>query len=231
MLATLGFGLVGLFFAVFGLTFEWMVVRPTKLHLTEFALANGVMALAFWIMAGATYLGNVSVLQVGAIMFDGLILAATVAVLDVALVLVKYREVWLVVAVAGCLYLLSDLVTSYPPIPFLKDGMLYMNDQAPVLATLAVIVAVIWLPVSILMTREVTHEIRQNHHWPLFGVVYFASTLAAVTFAFSGQMEVMIGAFGAAVVCFALLLATNLHVAKEARAHHKGLHAPAHQAQ
>lgn len=233
MLATLGFAIVGVFFAAFGLTFERMVVRPTKLHLTEFAMANGIMALAFWVLAGVCYVNNITLMQVGAIVFDGLLLAATIAVLDVFLAMVPYRELWLIVSVGVSLYLMSDRITTYPPAPYLDNGLLVMNDATAVLVTFGVLLAAIWLPVSILMTREVTHEIRQNHHWPLFGVLYFASIILALVFAIVGRPEVAVGSFAAIVVCFASLFATNLHVAKEARTHphhkSKAEHTPVHE--
>ncbi len=232
MLATIGFVVVGLFFAVFGVSFELLVVRKTKLHLTEFAIANGLMALAFWLLATITYLSAIGPLQVGVIVVDGIIIAATVAVADVFLAMVRYREVWLVVSVIASFYLLSDRVSSYPPVPYVHNGLLVMNDQLPVTLSLVALALLVWLPVCILMTREITHEIGQTAHWIWYAVLYIASFVLALTFALSGRMELMVGAFAGLVVCFALLLAANLHVAKDARTHHRrNPQAPAHHAQ
>lgn len=229
MLAALGFGVVGTFLAIFALTFEFMVVRKTRLYASEFALAYGFLAIAFWVWAIAAAFNNIGYLQVSVILGDALILAASLTLLDLLLHLSKYRSLWLFVATAICLYLLLERMSLYPPSAYMDGGILIFNGQTAVNVILGLIVAGIWLPVSVMIGRELAVEIRQSHLWVMFAGIYACGMVGALLFASAHRLPLVICAFVVLGLSFIMLITSNIVVSKEiARLHGRGHRGKAH---
>src|SRR5579863_986102 len=105
MLATLGFTITGLCFAIFAYTFSSLVIKKAHLKLNQFSYAYYSLALAFITWGVATAIGGNDLLKNSVIVGDGFLLVGTLFMLDVWLGKKNRRWLWLAAAVAlGLLY-------------------------------------------------------------------------------------------------------------------------------
>lgn len=220
MLAVLGFILTGICFGVFAYTFENSVVRKTKLKLTSFSYAYYSLALAMITWGIAAAIGGAEVLAASVTIGNAFLLLGTIYMLDIWLGPKNRAWLWLAVIIAaGLLYART---AQYPPTPFMRDGVLIFDTHIVAAAGLAAIFALIWLPVNLKVAKQVTHKIGQDSIASIYSSIYIAATVSALIFIAARRTITVILSFAAIGVCFAMLVQSNMLIAKMSKEKHHG---------
>lgn len=218
MLATLGFTITGLCFGIFAYTFDSLVVHKASLKLNTFSYGYYSLALAFLIWGVASAIGGNDLLKNAVIVGDGLLLIGTLFMLDVWLG--KERRAWLGLAAAIAIALLYIRVNHYSPSPYMRGGILIFNTQAIVAIALGLIIALVWLPVNVRVAKLVTQKVGQSDIAFIYSAIYTTATIAALIFLVARRTIVVVLSFIAIGVCFAMLIKSNILVAKLTKGSH-----------
>lgn len=212
MLATLGFTITGLCFGIFAFTFNNLVVHKAKLKLSQFSYGYYSLALAFIIWGIASAIGGSTLLKHSVLVGDGLLLLGTLFMLDVWLG--KKHRAWLGLAAVVSVALLYIRISHFTPSPYMRSGILIFNTQTAVAVVLGLIIALIWLPVNLRVAKLVTQKIGQGEIAFIYSAMYTAATVAALIFLVARRTIVVVLSFIAIGVCFAMLITSNMLVAK-----------------
>lgn len=218
MLATLGFAVTGICFAAFAFSFNKLVVQGAKLKLSQFAYGYYALALAFFVWGFAADFGSQDVLKNAVIIGDAYLLLGSLFMLDIWLG--KKRRTWLALAAAVAAALLYVRVTQYPPSPYLRGGILIFNTQPAVATAIGLLIAFIWLPVNIKVSKLVTRKIGQKDIAFFYTSVYTAATASALIFIVARRTITVVLSFIAVGICFAVLIKSNILVAKLTKVSH-----------
>jgi hypothetical protein len=213
MLATFGFCVVAIFFAIFAFTFRSMVANRVLVGLRRFSYSYYLLALAFVIWAAASANGSGQVLQWSVVVGDGLLLLATFLLLDIVIG-PRFRPVWIPLSLVAIAALLYVRIAFFFPNPYLTDGVLVFNAQTPVATALAVAFAFIWLPINAHVARKVANETGLSALWMTYLVIYSSAAVGAVVFLSARRPVVVILSFLAIGACFTVLIASNFLVKK-----------------
>ncbi len=218
MLAALGFTITGLFFGIFAYTFNNLVIDKTNLKLSQFSYAYYSLALALLTWGLAAAIGNSELLKWSVIVGDGFLLLGTLCM--VGMWLGKKNRVWLWLAAFLSIALLFARAIQYPPTPYMRSGILIFNTQTIVAATIAAIFVVIWLPVNLRVAKQITHKVGQDDITIIYSGIYVAATVAALIFLAARRTLTVVLSFVAIGICFAMLIKSNMLIAKLTESHH-----------
>jgi hypothetical protein len=212
MLATFGFITTGICFAVFAYTFDTLVIEKTKLRLRSFSRAYYCLAVALlsWGVAAST--NENEVLKRSVIIGNALILLGTLSMLNLWLGY-KSRQ-WLWPAFLVAVALLYIRISHYSPAPYIKDGILIFNTQTPVDVAIGLLFVLVWLPVSLKVAQQVTDAVNQHSITRIYSAVYIVSAVSALIFLSARRAITIVISFTAIGVCFAMLIQSNMLVAK-----------------
>ena len=213
MLATIGFITAGLCFWAFAYTFDSLVAHKAKLKLSQFSYAYYSLGLALFTWGMAAAVNKPDFLKHAVLVGDGYLLLGTVFMLDIWFGK-KNRRPWLGLAVLLAAALLYVRAVHFPPAPYMHNGILIFNTQRVVAAVLGLIFAGIWLPVSLRVAKLVTHKIGQDSITQTYSGIYVAATASALFFLIVRRTATVILSFVALGICFALLVFSNVLVAK-----------------
>ncbi len=212
MLATLGFITTGICFGIFAYTFNSLVVRKAKLKLSQFSYAYYSLGLGLLTWGIAAAIGGSDTLRLSVIIGNGFLLLGTLFMLDVWIP--KKHRVWLWVASLVAIALLYVRAVYYSPTPYMRDGILIFNTQTIVAIAIGLIFALIWLPVNLRVAKMITHKIKQDNINTIYSGIYAAVTVAALIFLAARRTIVVILSFSAIIICFVMLIWSNILVAK-----------------
>ena len=222
MLAAMGFTATGICFGIFGYTFYELVVRKAKLGLQKYSYAYYCLGLAMLVWGIAVAIGGNTILKQSVIVGDGLLLLGTIFMLE--LWLGEKYENWSWLAVVASMALLILRATELPPNPYMKGGILIFNTQTPAAIILGIIFVGIWLPVNLKVAKFITHKIKQDIVSNTYAAIYVTATLAALIFIAARRTITVILSFAAIGISFALLIWSNILIAKLTEKKH-GKHA------
>ena len=96
----------------------------------------------------------------------------------------------------------------------MRDGILIFNTQTIVAIAIGLIFALIWLPVNLRVAKMITHKIKQDNINTIYSGIYAAVTVAALIFLAARRTIVVILSFSAIIICFVMLIWSNILVAK-----------------
>lgn len=218
MLATLGFTITGLCFGIFAYTFNRLVVHRAKLKLSQFSYGYYSLALAFLIWGVVAAIGGSTLLKNSVIVGDSLLLIGTLFMLDIWLG--NKRRAWLGLAAIVSLALVYIRVSHFTPSPYMRSGVLIFNTQTAVAITLGLIIALIWLPVNLKVAKQVTQKIGQSEIAFIYSAMYTTATISALIFLVARRTIIVVLSFIAIGVCFAMLIMSNMLVAKLTKGSH-----------
>jgi len=212
MLATLGFITTGICFGIFAYTFNTLVVSKAKLKLSQFSYAYYSLGLGLLTWGIAAAIGGSDTLRLSVIIGNGFLLLGTLFMLDVWIP--KKHKVWLWAASLVAIALLYVRAVYYSPTPYMRDGILIFNTQTIVAIAIGLIFALIWLPVNLRVAKMITHKIKQDNINTIYSGIYAAVTVAALIFLAARRTIVVILSFSAIIICFVMLIWSNILVAK-----------------
>lgn len=218
MLATLGFTATGICFGIFAFTFSRLVINRTDLKLNQFSYAYYSLALALLTWGVAAAIGGDDLLRRSVLVGNGFLLLGTLFMLDVWLG--KKNRLWIWPAALVSIALLYVRASQYSPTPFMRDGILIFNTQTIVAIVLAGVFALVWLPVNIKVAKLVTHKVGQESVTSMYSAVYVAATIAALIFLAARRTITIVLSFAAIGICFAMLIRSNMLIAKLSEGHH-----------
>jgi membrane-associated HD superfamily phosphohydrolase len=218
MLATFGFIVTGLCFAVFAYTFDTLVIDKFKLRLRSFSRAYYCLAVALFTWGVAASTNETEVLKQSVIIGDAFILLGTLSMFNLLLGKKNRQLLWL--AALAAVALLYVRITQYPPDPYMHNGILVFNPQTQVALAIGLLFFLVWLPVSLKVARIVTHIIKQDGIYRTYAAIYVVSAISALLFLVSRRLITIIISFAVVGICFVMLIQSNLLIAKLQGKHH-----------
>jgi len=208
MLAIFGFVFSGLCFLTFAYTLRSVVMKKTGLDLDLFSFAFYALGLAFLIWGVAASVGQGDFLNLSVIIGEGLILAASIALLLQSVT--ANRQTWLVTSSVAAAALLYARVTYFYPNPVISDGIVIFNMPRVIFAVLGLIIILVWLPACIRVAKQITTAVGQPGMARTYSAIYATAAVSAVIFISTRRPVTAIMSFSALTICFALLIASNL---------------------
>jgi hypothetical protein len=212
MLATLGFTLTGICFGIFAYTFKTLVANKLNLKLSQFSYAYYCLGLALLTWGITSAIGGDDLLRRAVIVGNGFLLLGTLFMLDIWLG--NNRRKWLWIAA------LISIALLYIRASHMRDGILIFNTQTIVAVVLAGFFALVWLPVNLKVAKQITHKVGQDSITSMYAAVYITATIAALIFLAARRTITVILSFAAIGICFAMLIRSNVLIAKLTESHH-----------
>lgn len=208
MLGAIGFLVTGLIFALFALSFSWMLPKAAKEKLAPFSYAYYLLAGAFWLWSIACLTQADEFLRVTTMVGNGLLLAATICLVYLW-AKPKQRPFALAAAAVVSIALLVVRAVWYGPEPQMQDGLLIFNTQTPVAVAIGAIFCLVWFPVNSRVGRLLTVKAGQPGLASIYSLLYGAASLLALIFLFAQRRSVIIVSFVGIGLSYAVLIACN----------------------
>ncbi len=216
-LGTVGFISAGFFFTVYAYTFHALTVKKIPEVLRHFAYAYFSLAVAFMLWGVASYIGTQSFLNVSVLIGDGLLLLSTFFLLSLFFAENKAKNVIRIVWIILSAVFLWWRMTYFPPEPTLTNGILFFNTQQTVGIVLSLILLLVWLPTNLKVARLVTGKIQLPGFGFIYSSIYLMATVAALLFIAAKTVLIIAVSFAAMIVCFIMLVASNVMIDKMAK--------------
>lgn len=212
MLATFGFTITGICFAIFAYTFHRAVVQKTNLKLESFSNAYYLLACAMLVWGIASGIGGDTLLQRSVLIGNAFLLMGSLFMLSI--LLGKKKQHLLIATSVVLIGLLAIRSVFFAPEPYIQDGVLIFNTPPVIAAILVGLFAGIWLPANLRVAKVVTTAIGQETVRQIYSAIYIAATLSAIIFLSAHRTVTVVASFAAIGICFALLVSSNVMIAK-----------------
>lgn len=218
MYAMLGFGVAGILFLIFALSFNNKVVKGLKLDLSSFVYAYACLAAAFFGWAMAPVFGSQEILVTSLIVGNALFLLGTIFMLRV-IVSKKIRHMVVNIAglIAASLFAIRIFATHTDP--YMDHGVLVFNSSQIVSVTLALLVVAIWLPANISVAKKVVAATKMPDLGPTYTMLYIFAALSSVIFLAARKPLVIALSFTMLIAVYVALIWSN-YIAKYAKESH-----------
>jgi hypothetical protein len=208
MYAVLGFGVAGVLFLIFALSFNKKIVKDLKLPLNDFAYAYAFVAAAFFGWAMAPIFGSRDVLVTSLVIGNALFLIATILILR-CLVPVKKQHFITNVAtlIAASLFAIRIFSTNLDP--YMDQGMLIFRSSPLVSVILAFLVLAIWLPANIKVAKKIAGAKKTPELSTTYILVYSLAALSLFGFNLTGNRVSIAVAYLLITVVYSILIWLN----------------------
>ncbi|GEM_PF-5987132 len=208
-LATISFAVGALLFAGYAASLHWYTRNagvPRSYPCTYYALA-----LAFFCWSAASAVGNSTVLAYSVLIGNALILFGTVCLIN-GLVAAQHKRVLTILASVLGLTLLILRIISFPPHPYLENGILIFNTDSSVSALYTLLFLFVWLPANMSVGKIMGAYSGDHQFWIKW--LFAVSTLAALLLPAVHSFYLVVGTFIVVILCYSVLIAMSILLRK-----------------
>src|SRR3989338_4830342 len=172
-LATIGFTIAGLFFAIYGGAISGLPQSRLPTQFKSSAHAYFFLATAFFIWAAAASLGDL--LTESVLIGNILILAGSIFMLNFIFADSDRRAFVLVVGILLSFVFFYLRLAVFIPQPEIINGILVFNTDLPIALLLAGIFGLIWLPANLRAAKILAQAGGQSQLQGVYSIIHIAT--------------------------------------------------------